>query len=301
MAEDDAVRAHPLLGAEPHGARRGGGDRLEGPAEDLLLRRLRGEDVELPPLSHRLDEHREEGGGGLADAGRRLDEELPSFARGAGDRGGHLALAGAEAPEREGELAGLGGFRLGEGELSEELRERRADARHEVLLDLGGVERDGERLRVARLDVGEDEPSADGTSLGACDGEEVPLELAGEAVEPRRAHEARQLLGEVDRLHLVDDDGAVLLLEAPVEAALQDRGESVDGEREPHRSLDGIAVDRRERFRQDAPVDGLPDPPPLHRVAAAVPDPPGGGGEERARRERDGFRGEVDPDRHAAF
>ena len=175
------------------------------------------------------------------------------------------------------------------------------DPLDEVGLDLVRVPRDRDEARVARLDVGQDEPSADRAALRPRDGEEVPLELAREAVEAGRPEEARQLLGEVDRLHLVDDDRPVRVLEAAVEASFEDRREAVDGEREADGLLHRVAGNRGERLREDAPVDGLADPSTFHRIAPAVPDAAGDGGEEGARRERYGLRGEVDPDRHAAF
>ena len=218
-----------------------------------------------------------------------------------GDGRRHLALAGPEAAEREDEVVRLGRLRLGEGEVAEEFRERAPDSLDEVGLDLLRVPGNGHEARVARLDVGEDEPAADGATLRPRDGEEVPLELPCEAVEARRAEEAWQLFGEVDRLHLVDDDGSVLVLEPAVEAALEDRREAVDGKGEADRLLHGVAGDRGQRFGEDAPVDRLTDPAPLHGVAPSVPDAPGEGRQESARRERDRLGGEVDPNRHAAF
>ncbi len=232
VAEDDPVGAHPLLGPEADRARRGGGNRLQGLPEDLLLGRLRREDVELSPLPKRLDEHRKEGRRGLADAGRGLDEELLPGAHGPRHGGHHLALARSEAPEREDELVRLGRLRVGEGELFEELREDGPDSRDEIGLDLVRVPRNRDEARVTRLDVGQDEPSADRASLRSRDGEEVPLELAREAVEAGRSEKARQLLGEVDRLHLVDDDRPVLVLVSAVQASFEDRREAVDGKRE---------------------------------------------------------------------
>ena len=255
----------------------------------------------MRPSPERLDEHRQEGRRGLADAGRGLDEELLPGAHGPRHGGRHLALSRSEAPEREDELVRLGRLRLGEGELSEELREDGPDSRDEVGLDLVGVPRNRDEARVARLDVGQDEPSADRAPLRSRDGEEVPLELAREAVEAGRSEQARQLLGEVDRLHLVDDDRPVLVLESAVQASLEDRREAVDGEREADGLLHRVAGNRGERFREDAAVDGLADPSPFHRIAPAVPDAAGDGCEEGARRERHRPRGEVDPDRHAAF
>ena len=175
------------------------------------------------------------------------------------------------------------------------------DARVQVLLHLGRVPLDRDHLRLARLDVGEDEPASDRASLATGDREEVPLELTGEAVHARRAGEPGKLLGEMDRLHLVDDDGAVGVLEAAVEPSFQDRGEPVDGERVTHGLLDDVPGNRRERLGEDATVDGLADPAPLHRTPPAVSDAPRGRGEERARREGDGLRGEIEPNRHAAF
>ena len=255
----------------------------------------------MRPSPERLDEHRKEGRRGLADAGRGLDEELLAGAHGPRHGGHHLALPRSEAPEREDELVRLGRLRLGEGELAEELREDGPDSRDEVGLDLVRVPRDRDEARVARLDVGQDEPSADRASLRSRDGEEVPLELAREAVEAWRSEQARQLLGEVDGLHLVDDDRPVLVLESAVQAPFEDRREAVDGEREADGLLHRVAGNRGERLREDAAVDGLADPSPLHRVAPAVPDAAGDGCEEGARRERHCPGGEVDPDRHAAF
>ena len=108
VAEDDAVRAHPLLGPEADRAGRGGGDRLQGLPKDLLLGRLRGEDVELSPSPESLYEHRQEGRRSLADAGRGLDEELLPGAHGSRHGGHHFALSRSEAPERKDELVRLG-------------------------------------------------------------------------------------------------------------------------------------------------------------------------------------------------
>ena len=301
VAEDDAVGAHPLLGAEADRTGGGGGDRLQRLAEDLLLGRLRRQDVELSPLPQRLDEHRQEGGGGLSDSRRGLYEELLPGVNGPRHGGRHLPLPRAEPPEREDEVIRLGRFRFGEGELAEELREDGPNPRDQAGLDLGRVPRHRHEPRVARFDVGQNEAPADRSSLGPRDGEEVPLELEREAVEAWRPEKARQLLGEMDRLHLVDDERPVLVLEAAVQAAFEDRREPVDGEREADRLLDRVPGNRRERFRKDAAVDGLAYPAPFHRIATAVPDAAGDGCEEGARREGHGLRGEVDPDRHAAF
>ena len=80
------------------------------------------------------------------------------------------------------------------------------------------------------LDVREDQASRDLAALGGRDGVHVPAELELEALEARGAGKAREVLGEVEGLHLVDDD-APAVLPAPVEAAFEDRRVVVDGER----------------------------------------------------------------------
>ena len=134
--------------------------------------------------------------------------------------------------------------------------------------------RDLEDLRRARLDVREDEAPRDLAPLGGGDRVHVPAELELEALETGRAREAREVLGEVERLHLVDDDAAAVL-PAAVEAALEDGREVVDGEREADALLGRVAGNRLEVLAEDAAVDGLSDPQALEAVAAVEADAAG--------------------------
>ena len=144
---------------------------------DLLLRRLCREDEEPAVRLERADEKGKEGGGGLSDAGRGLDEEMLALCGGARDGGSHLALAGPEACVREDERRGLGGFRLGEGPFLEERLQEHPRAVHEVLEGLLGLVRHVEKLRRARLDVREDEAPVNGPPFGNGHCLHVPAEL----------------------------------------------------------------------------------------------------------------------------
>ena len=298
VAEDDVVCAHPLLRAEPHGAEGVAvdpGDRL---LVDVLLRRLRRQDVEPAARFERAAEEGEERGRGLPDAGGRLGEEVLALRGGARDGGGHLALAGAVRLVGKDERRGLGRFRLGEGALLEERVEENPSTTHKIRQRLLGLVRDLDDLRRARLDVREDQSARHLPALGHRDRVHVPAQLELEALEARRAGKAREVLGEVERLDLVHDDPPAVLVPA-VEASFERHGEVVEGVRERHGLLDRVARDALEVLSKDAPVDGLPDPEALEAVTPVESDPPRGAGEEGRGREGNRLLREVDRERHA--
>jgi hypothetical protein len=226
VAEDDVVRAHALLGAEPHGAERLAVDGRERLHVYVLLRRLGRQDEEPPVRLQSAHEQGEKRGRGFPDAGRGLDEQVLALRGGAGDRRGHLTLSGPEARVREDERRGFGGFRFGEGPLIEERVEKGARPPDQVLERLLGLVGHVEELRRACLDVGEDETPAHGPAFGRRDRLHVPAQLELKALEARGARELSEVLGEMQGLDLIHHDVTVLF-ETAVEAPLEDRGEVV--------------------------------------------------------------------------
>src|ERR1051326_57406 len=276
VADHLRVRAHFLFCADAQDAKRAVVEHRQRAHGGVLLQGFRGEEEELLAEAQRLFDRGIERGDGLADAGRRGDQQRLAVADRARDGVDHLRLVRPQFFVRKFDGVGEGLLRREEGVLGLDGVEGLVDG----VLDAGRLERGLDALGLAAAEVDEDELRREGPAV------ELRLPREGPCVDEELQEVSPQLVGaaqrlqlelEVNRLHFFDGDYLLLRIDGKPIDPPSDRDR-------PPPSLDamddvdlGAVVGVRGRAElRAALVDVLPDPHPPEPVAALDADAPVG-------------------------
>ena len=300
VADDLVVGAHPRLGPQVEGAEGPFAiQQVDDPVRHRGLSVLRREDEHAQVAGQRLAQDRVQDGRGLAQTGRRLDQQVLALFDGESRPVRDLLLSGPRRVERElepfgGELAPLA-VRSGRLVVVDEGIERHPDAGFELF----PVELDFETLDLGGADLDQHELGTDCGEAVALDvavrrlvGNRAGAVRAGPAQDPGvdrrlppvgRQQPGRGLGVRAHRLDLLDGEPAFPVAVDAVGAAGQgDLPAPVD---ELEREFDFPPIARLSLHRPllVAAVDRLTDPEPLEAAAVGEAEVPGGAMVEQVR------------------